>query len=170
MDEEGSPEQLLSYFKARQKEMPGKSIWEEGIRLTTCWIALLRNGTASQEAFDALMHEIEKVPRRAVGSGWFGLWLRVCHWGDEMGFSVPEDHPWRVPPNNFQCTNPEVFTEQLTHGKTYEAVARNVEKALIRIVDDRGKTRWYPASCFEEIQQPVRTYTQQNQVCNASHR
>lgn len=157
MEEEDSPEQLLTYFRARQKEMPGERAWEEGVRLTIRWIALLGNGPVPQAKFDALMNEIETSPDKVPGSGWFDLWLRVRHWGYQAGLSVPNDHPWRIPPNTFRCTAQGSFNEQLTPGKTYAAVARNSDRALIRILDDRGTTRWYPTSCFEEIVPPART-------------
>src|SRR5262249_37062157 len=121
-------------------------------------------GPVSQVEFDALLNEIETLPDSIPGSGWFDLWLRVRHWGYQGGLSVPADHPWRVPPNTFRCTNPELFHEQLTQGKTYRPVARNLDKKLLRVVDDRGKTRWFPSSCFEEILPPARKRVRRDQI------
>jgi hypothetical protein len=162
MDEDPNPEALLAYFKRSQQVCPEDREWSEGARLTADWIASLRKGPPSQAEFDAFILQIETIPDRLPGSGWFDLWLRVRHWGYQAGLSVPEDHPWRVPPNHFLCRNPELFTEQLTQGKTYQAITRNLDKALLRLVDDRGKTRWYPASCFEEILPPERKYVRRN--------
>jgi hypothetical protein len=47
------------------------------------------------------------------------------------------------------CVDESVYSGALTWGKRYVLLARDEEKGKIRVLGDNGRTRWYPALCFD---------------------
>ena len=47
------------------------------------------------------------------------------------------------------CTRISVYSGALTRGRVYDAVATDPEKRQFRVVGDNGRTRWFPAFCFD---------------------
>lgn len=52
------------------------------------------------------------------------------------------------------CVSESVHSPGLVYGNQYEVIDINPNKQLVCISNEHGKERWYPASCFEELEQP----------------
>ena len=48
-----------------------------------------------------------------------------------------------------RCVFASVYSEGLTRGADYPLLDHDAGKAQVRIKDDRGRLRWYPATCFD---------------------
>ena len=116
----------------------------------------MKQKEVSETEFEELFAQVEVEKR--PGSGWFDLWLRVRHWGYEKGFSVPYQHLWGWEPDAFTCIEVGDYAGQITSGKKYKRVREDSQRNLLRIVNDYGKTRWYPLHLFERPVAPIREW------------
>lgn len=157
---EASPENLLSYFQ-RLAATTGRQQYVDGADLTFKWIELRGADHVPETQFRELLDRIE-LPLEPPGSGWFDLWLQFVNWGYQRGFSVPDDHPWRVDPNCWRCRACGPYKDQIVVEKMYTIVKRNDQSGLIRLVNEHGKTRWYPMEHFEEPRTPMRNWLRKN--------
>lgn len=151
-----TPEQLLEYFEW-MKTHHNDPKWEQGATLIAEWIALMQQEIVLEQEFRQLYDQIE-APLQAPGSGWFDLWLRVRHWGYHKGFAVTDHHHWDWDPDAFTCTEVGDYTGQITPGKQYARIREDTARQLLRVVNDQGKTRWYPIHLFERSVVPVQRW------------
>lgn len=154
---EQSPEELLAYFERSVAFGDPNSQYATGVALSKRRIALLAQESVSEEEFRSLLSGIEEVGC-PPGSGIFDLWLQVRHWGYELGFAVPDDHPWRVDPRRWVRELAEEYAGHITAGKEYEVLATDEARKLVRVVADTGRTRWYPTSLFRPPLIPERKW------------
>lgn len=157
---EAFPEKLLNYFQGLVATT-GRQQYVDGAALTTQWIELLGADHVSENQFRELLDRIE-LPSAAPGSGWFELWLQFRGWGYQRGFSVPDDHPWRDDPNCWKCLECGPYKDQIVAEKMYAVVGRNNESELLRLVNEQGRTRWYPMELFEEPKTLVRNWVRKD--------
>jgi len=55
------------------------------------------------------------------------------------------------------CVCESVYRGALTRGKRYTVRAIDSEKRQVRITGDNGRTRWFPADCFDQSDRSVPT-------------
>ena len=86
-----SPEQFLDQFEYRAAKYPLQRQWSVGLRIIRAWMNLRSQRTVSQDDLDGLLRQFtpdtECMPI-------YDLWIHVTLWGQELGLSVPERHPW----------------------------------------------------------------------------
>ncbi len=70
--------------------------------------------------------------------------------------SRPRD---RLSMNELVCVRVSVYRNALTRGKRYTVLDSDDAKRQVRVKGDNGRTRWFPAYCFNQSDRPVPTLT-----------
>lgn len=142
------PQALQDYFDRLASES-ARTEYVRGAEMTREWITLLGIDSVSQAQFNEFFFRLEDI--NGAGSGYFDLWMRVRHWGYQLGFSVPDDHPWRLDLDVICCVGNSSFESQLTINRKYHIVACDEAKQMVRVQNDEGKLRWYPIKNFDSL-------------------
>jgi hypothetical protein len=71
-----------------------------------------------------------------------------------------------------RCIHPLAYRQALTRDNEYEVVAHDEAKQQVRIKkDDRGRSRWYPQSCFDRWKKgpSIVSFTLDDPIADTGH-
>lgn len=95
--DEVSPEQFLDVFEHRSREPKSRldPQFTVGIPIIRLWMDLRSRETVFQTDLDGLLDRFAAAAVAGVeGTPLFDLWVHVVRWGQRLGLSVPDQHPW----------------------------------------------------------------------------
>lgn len=80
---------------------------------------------------------------------------RIHHRAIRAEGKIQEDLATQLPVNEMVCVSVSVYRDALTRGKQYTVLSVDYESSQVRVKDDKGRTRWFPAYCFGQRDRSV---------------